>query len=528
MNGMQQRSVRYPLAVIDELANLPITPPDLLPDLPDQVATKRYADNAIATAVGGVVFTPVRQAITKGPVDASKQAAHLGVGSGLTPQLLGATTPVRMTFADGFGDTGAIDYQEKIAANTSFPALDANQINHLFAQRVSAGNVTLGATLIPFQHGPSFDIKRHCLLDFEGANNSTTITDAYGNAWTAVNDAKLTTTSPLVGTSSLTLDGTGDCIYTNAITSFLNGVFTFEFWVNFAATPSSGNSVGLIYARNGSGYGFKIDLLNTAGTLRLNIDMSSNGSSNNIANSQNGTKTTWSTGTTYKIAITWDGATYRYFVDGVVDYSTANANPICPITELILGAKTTAGSGGLNGKMDNFRMNLGGALYVAAYTPGSTQLTPLTWWFDTVNQQMFFGAPGGTMPWTATPALYLGRAITGGASVSSVEPVPLLNYYDSDWFDISGSTSYTKTHNFGHDLYERHVQARNKQYPNEAKDLKFDGTNGGYNTHKGPKNIIERIATLSTSADFTRLYTDANASRSVAVDQARILLVRTF
>lgn len=520
-----------PKAIIKRLLKYPVLPTGTNPVSDYELAHKLYVDTAVNTGVGNVLYLPVSQCVQSGPVDGNNSPACLGTGSGLLPQLLGGTTPVRVAFSAGYGSTGAASFLETISTNQSFPAVTASNTSYLTVERTGAGAVTLASTVVPAQYGKVFDNTLHSLLDFEGANNATTVTDAFSHSWTFVGNAKLTTTSPILGTSSLILDGSGDCIYTNAITSFRNGIFTLEFTVRFNTLPSSGNSVGLVYARNGSGFGFKIDLLNTTGTRRLNIDMSSNGTTNNIANSQNGTNTTWNTGQDYKIAVTWDGTTYRYFVDGAVDYSTANSNPICPITELIIGAKTTAASGSVDGKFDNFRMTIGASRYNAAYTAGSTQFVPDALWYDTVARRMKSGSPtaitsGGG--WTNKNLVVVGQCVAGGSTISSVNPAPYNGYYDSGWTAISGSTTYPTSHYFGHNLYDASVTLRNSTYPDFGKELQTDETNGGYNMHKGPVAHVTRIQTLATGDDYTRVIDATGTTVAVAMDQMRVELKRNF
>jgi hypothetical protein len=67
--------------------------------------------------------------------------------------------------------------------------------------------------------------------NFTGANNATSAAEFSGKALTFVGNAKLTTTTPLIGASSLLLDGTGDYVTTASNLSdfaFGRGDFTVE------------------------------------------------------------------------------------------------------------------------------------------------------------------------------------------------------------------------------------------------------------------------------------------------------------
>jgi len=71
-------------------------------------------------------------------------------------------------------------------------------------------------------------------MAFQGANNATTVTDDYpGRVWTANGNAKLSTTSPTFGVSSLSLpDDTSYLSASDALTALVAGTqdFAFEFW----------------------------------------------------------------------------------------------------------------------------------------------------------------------------------------------------------------------------------------------------------------------------------------------------------
>lgn len=80
------------------------------------------------------------------------------------------------------------------------------------------------------------------LLQFEGANGSTTITDAKGRTWTAQGNAQISTAQSRFGSSSLVLDGTGDWIEATAHADFnfgTSGDFYMEGWFCLASYSAS-------------------------------------------------------------------------------------------------------------------------------------------------------------------------------------------------------------------------------------------------------------------------------------------------
>lgn len=51
--------------------------------------------------------------------------------------------------------------------------------------------------------------------------------------------------------------------------------------------------------------------------------------------------------------------------------------------------------------------------------------------------------------WDEKQRVFLGEAVTGASSVTSVITYALQGRYDSDWFSVSANTNYTKDHNIG-------------------------------------------------------------------------------
>lgn len=88
------------------------------------------------------------------------------------------------------------------------------------------------------------------LLNFDGANNSTTFTDSssYNHTGTAYGNAKISTTQSKFGDSSGYFDGVGDYVEYAANSVFALGTdpFTIECWIYCSALPSNGNIAGLV------------------------------------------------------------------------------------------------------------------------------------------------------------------------------------------------------------------------------------------------------------------------------------------
>lgn len=203
------------------------------------------------------------------------------------------------------------------------------------------------------------------LLHFEGANGSTTITDAIpSNTWGVGGNAQLTTTSPLYGTSSLLTDGTGDYAYGPGGTNFTAalGDFTFE----FSYTPASlaATTVLVDFRPAGTNGAYHYVDLSTGGILGYYV---------NSAYRITGTAVLV-IGTRYRIAVSRVSGVTRMFVEGVQDGSsyTDGFSYTVGTNRPILGANgATLGANSANGKIDEWRYTKYGR-YAANYTPRST------------------------------------------------------------------------------------------------------------------------------------------------------------
>lgn len=157
---------------------------------------------------------------------------------------------------------------------------------------------------------------------FEGTQNQTTSEDESfsAHAMTFNSGAKIDTAQKKFGTSSLKVNGTDD--YVSMPTSddwhFGTGDFTIEGFWRWEATPSS----NLLIEQNFSSKSWRLLYVSSITTLRFYG--SANGSSESIllAGSFAPVVNTW-----YHLAVSFDGTTYRMWVDGThVASSTSTIN----------------------------------------------------------------------------------------------------------------------------------------------------------------------------------------------------------
>ena len=87
---------------------------------------------------------PVRQTVLSGD-STSGVASFLTTGSSLTPAYT-ATSPLVITFAGGFGTSGAADLVTSLSSGAATAACPANNTDYVYATYVSATSVTWGCT----------------------------------------------------------------------------------------------------------------------------------------------------------------------------------------------------------------------------------------------------------------------------------------------------------------------------------------------------------------------------------------------
>jgi len=205
------------------------------------------------------------------------------------------------------------------------------------------------------------------LLNFDGANGSTTFTDdsGWGHAVTANGNAEISTTESKFGGSSLALDGTGDYLtVSDSLPLRLeSGDFTLEGWVYLT---SSVDNVGFVAKRQPavfSGTDWRISYRSASG--KFSWDDPSSAELFTPAVSLN----TW-----VHIAFVRIGTTLYCYANGVLgDTGTVSSN-FTNTNALTIGRNTA----GLEfpGHIDSLRITKGQALYKTAYTPPQRDFLP--------------------------------------------------------------------------------------------------------------------------------------------------------
>ena len=177
---------------------------------------------------------------------------------------------------------------------------------------------------------------------------------------------------------SFDLDGTGDYISAPAseYSNYINGSgdFTIEWWANYDALPSD---AGWYAQDSGSAVVSPFNLFQQTNNWRL-YATTANGAWNVFSNTLLAT-TSLTTGRWYHIACVRNGSTLTLYVDGV-SQGTANIGTASLWTDtshnlsLFNDWQSAGGGGGFNGRVSNYRLVKGTAVYTGNFTPPTANL----------------------------------------------------------------------------------------------------------------------------------------------------------
>jgi hypothetical protein len=189
------------------------------------------------------------------------------------------------------------------------------------------------------------------------------LTDESGRSWSAIGDAVATSTDKKFGAGSCHFDGTGDGIVTAATESIdiATGDFALDFWVNFDAIPANAHLAGDHLAYTAA----SVLVQYWSGDIDITI--------NNAAV----ISYAWApaTGTWHHIALTRNSEDMRLFVDGSMVASASDSSDISSTYGLSYGSDSI-GAVGMAGYIDEGRLSIGNARWVATFTPPTSAYGP--------------------------------------------------------------------------------------------------------------------------------------------------------
>jgi hypothetical protein len=429
------------------------------------VATTSFTQQEITSNLASHPRVPVRQTVLGGRVDANGAANWLVIGTGLQVDYAATLTPVVITGAAGYDASGEVDSLCILSVDQTnqFTSIPANTTNFLYVDRASATTITGNNIPQPPQYGEVFDQTQNCLLHFDGTNGQTTTTDDYGNTWALVGGT-LTTAQKQFGTASLVLSGAGQ--YAEWVppipARFAQQGYgwTIEGWFRFNVLPTAGQHMSLFnFGQNATTFGIELYLFNNAGSLKLEIYLSSNGISRDIVNGTVGVNTTWAINTQYHIAMVFDPIQGKYFVyfNGAQDISVTANTPVSQVIRARIGETLDASLSQMNGWVDEFRVSPS-VRYPngTTFTPAVSAFTVGGHYFSIPQMKMFeitsASSTAGSDPgMTNRPTrVFVGECDSSGAAITAVRSYAYRGRYVSpDTVIPSPATTVSFTHNLG-------------------------------------------------------------------------------
>jgi hypothetical protein len=419
--------------------------PTQINDLPSGSLAEFEHDGTHFQLLSTLNYYPVgvRQTVASGPLTAAGTANHITAGTGLAANLStnGGANPVTVNYAAGSSLTGDVNYVNRVMADVAnaWSGLPANNLSFISTD-YSAGGPTYGSTLVPPQYGYAFNPIYTALLHFDISLTA----DDYGNAWTTVGTVAQSSTSKF-GTRALGIaGGTGNYIKSTVFKPAKT--WTLEGWFN--TTTLTG--VQTLFCTGTNQFGGLNIYLNNGSAGKLSYYLSSNGSAWDIASGISGTIAV-TAGQWFHFALTFDGATYRAFINGALDWSVASSSAIySSYNEFKIGA-VYDGTNSFNGEIDEIRFSPC-ARYTAAFTAPASAFTADGDFFSVPQMQMqSITGPGPTF--TPVNRVYHGEVTTNGAGVASVTPYAYNGRYNSGRFAVAASNTYYKNHNLGVDTF---------------------------------------------------------------------------
>lgn len=189
-------------------------------------------------------------------------------------------------------------------------------------------------------------------LAFDGADTSTTFTDAAGKTWTAFGNAQLSTARSIYGSASGRFDGTGDYVSTPAHADHNPGTGDFSIEVG-AYFENIGSDLCIASNYQSLTVGLSLQV-STLGKLMFYTS----GDGPDLIGA-----TTLVNNQFYWLQVVREAGVLKLGVDGVVDGSVANTTNITSTQPLVLGGLYFGGSllSPLQGNLDEWRFTKGRA-----------------------------------------------------------------------------------------------------------------------------------------------------------------------
>jgi hypothetical protein len=310
--------------------------------------------------------------------------------------------------------------------------------------RVTIGYNRYGAPFTPPPAGSL--VKDNIVTDYIPTNllsdfSNNTAMDKYNNSIQIIGN-------PTFSGGKYVGDGNGDGLKVTTINTLGLDKWCIEGRFKF-------NTNNTLYTLIGCNNVLSVTLRRTTAN-KLELMLSSNNSSWDIANSVLGTKNNFDTSSEYHIVVEFDGSTYKVYIDGVLDITAVSSTKVySAFAGLVFGIYNDITNYSLAGTIDDIRITIGnirygspsnatvGAQYFTPPTSGS--LVPDQYWEDTNTGKIYYGSPSD---WTEVEAVFLGEVTTNSNAVIDAQTYAYNRYFNSG--NLSFTTSLqTINHNLG-------------------------------------------------------------------------------
>jgi hypothetical protein len=229
-------------------------------------------------------------------------------------------------------------------------------------------------------------------------------------------------------------DGSGDFLDVpdNAALEIGASSFCIEAWINPNALPTTGGERYIVAKWISASRSFAFGYVNASGTIQLRLVYSTTGSTSlNISQNAPIVANAWQ-----HIAVTRDGTTARFFLNGVQQGSTQTLNAtFWDSTEVLtIGRFGTGGGSQFDGYLSNLRLVIGSAVYTSNFTPTGPLTAIANTRLLTCQSNRF--ADNSTNNFSVTPS--------GNVKVTTFSPFEYLTAYSpttnggSGYFDGTG------------------------------------------------------------------------------------------
>lgn len=280
------------------------------------------------------------------------------------PYLTGGVRDVSTSTGTGafaLANTPPTSYQSFSSAFVNGQAVD-----YCIQSAANEWEVGTGTYLTPGPGDPDY-ASVAALLHFDGVNGSTAFIDSAftPKSWIGSGaGATISTTQNKFGGSSLSLNGSS-WLADSTFATLFGSPFTLEMWVYRTGSVGPGIYLFTVSAGNddwnASGNSIQI-IINSSAAIVVAWRISPTAPTT-ITSGTTSPLNTWQ-----HVAVSYDGTTFRLFLDGVAAGSSSTAWAGSTVTNARIGSGPT-GASSFPGFIDEFRISRGLARYTGAFTP---------------------------------------------------------------------------------------------------------------------------------------------------------------